>query len=254
MAAPPSVAPRRSAAATPPGAAPQPPAAPHRAAAGVRGGRVRGRDRARLAPRAVGAPGGRALRRGVGARRLRDDALAADGEGPRRVPAAPLHAAPTSAPPTPRRCPAVRTSRPRVRDGGEVDVDVTYATRIFGAISNRLTLAVEEDERTARRASPGARSRCSRACAPASGSSARRRCRRAPRSRPATARSSRTGEAAPVRPRPDRVGDRRPARPRAARARGGAGPPRRPRRHAGRAQRARAHLRRAAGRHARAAR
>jgi cell division protein FtsI/penicillin-binding protein 2 len=41
---------------------------------------------------------------------------------------------------------AVRTSRPRVRDGGEVDVDVTFATRIFGSISNRLTLAVEEDE------------------------------------------------------------------------------------------------------------
>jgi len=41
---------------------------------------------------------------------------------------------------------AVRTSRPRVRDGGDVDVDVTFATRIFGSISNRLTLAVEEDE------------------------------------------------------------------------------------------------------------
>src|SRR6187200_2640161 len=42
---------------------------------------------------------------------------------------------------------AVRTSRPRVRDGGEVDVDVTFATRIFGSISNPLTLAVDEDEK-----------------------------------------------------------------------------------------------------------
>ena len=40
----------------------------------------------------------------------------------------------------------VKTSQPRVRDGGDVDLDVTFATRIFGAISNRLTLAVEEDD------------------------------------------------------------------------------------------------------------
>ena len=40
----------------------------------------------------------------------------------------------------------VRTSRPRVRDDGRVDLDVTYATRIFGAISDRLALEVKEDE------------------------------------------------------------------------------------------------------------
>jgi penicillin-binding protein A len=40
----------------------------------------------------------------------------------------------------------VRISRPRVRDGGRVDVRVTFATRIFGSISGRLALAVEEGE------------------------------------------------------------------------------------------------------------
>jgi cell division protein FtsI/penicillin-binding protein 2 len=38
----------------------------------------------------------------------------------------------------------VRASSLRVRDGGEVDVDVRFTTRIFGTISNRLALAVEE--------------------------------------------------------------------------------------------------------------
>ena len=36
------------------------------------------------------------------------------------------------------------TSAPRVRDDGRVDVGVTAATRIFGEISGRLALAVEE--------------------------------------------------------------------------------------------------------------
>jgi peptidoglycan glycosyltransferase len=39
----------------------------------------------------------------------------------------------------------VRTSRPRVRDDGRVDLDVTTATRIFGEISSPLALRVEED-------------------------------------------------------------------------------------------------------------
>src|SRR5215216_6668608 len=39
----------------------------------------------------------------------------------------------------------VRTSGPRLRDGGEVDLDVTASTRIFGSISNGLELTVEED-------------------------------------------------------------------------------------------------------------
>jgi len=39
----------------------------------------------------------------------------------------------------------VQTSRPRLRDDGGVDLDVTMATRIFGSISGPLTLAVEED-------------------------------------------------------------------------------------------------------------
>ncbi len=40
----------------------------------------------------------------------------------------------------------VRTSRPRVRDGGRVALDVTSSTRIFGTISGDLTLTVEEEE------------------------------------------------------------------------------------------------------------
>jgi peptidoglycan glycosyltransferase len=39
----------------------------------------------------------------------------------------------------------VRTSGPRLRDGGEVDLGVTASTRIFGSISNGLELTVEED-------------------------------------------------------------------------------------------------------------
>src|SRR5829696_3406079 len=40
----------------------------------------------------------------------------------------------------------VTASRPVVRDGGRVDVRVTAATRIFGAISDRLALEVDEEE------------------------------------------------------------------------------------------------------------
>ena len=79
---------------------------------------------------------------------------------------------------------------PRVRDGGEVDVDVTFADADLRHDLQPAHARRRGGRRTARRASPGARSRCSRACAAASGSSARRRCRRARRSRPATARSS----------------------------------------------------------------
>src|SRR5688500_18484491 len=40
----------------------------------------------------------------------------------------------------------VRTSPPRMRDGGRVVLDVTSSTRIFGTISGDLALTVEEDE------------------------------------------------------------------------------------------------------------
>ncbi|HET8953340.1 MAG TPA: penicillin-binding transpeptidase domain-containing protein [Solirubrobacteraceae bacterium] len=40
----------------------------------------------------------------------------------------------------------VRTSRPHLRDGNRVDLDVTTTTRIFGKISSPLALAVDEDE------------------------------------------------------------------------------------------------------------
>ena len=197
-----------------------------------------------------------ALRAGVGTRRLRDDARAADGAGPRRVPAAPLPRAPTSAPPTRRRSSAVRTSRPRVRDGGDVDVPRHVRARGSSARSpDRLTLAVERGRagRRARR-SPGARTWCSRACAAASGSRARRRCRRARRSRPATARVIAQGE--------QRLSDLGPLASEIAGRLGPAPPeraeelaaPRRPGRRAGRAHRPRARVRRASSPARRAAR
>src|SRR5215208_1871439 len=40
----------------------------------------------------------------------------------------------------------VRTSPPHLRDDGEVDLDVTVATRIFGSIAGALRLTVDEDE------------------------------------------------------------------------------------------------------------
>src|SRR5215218_10423587 len=40
----------------------------------------------------------------------------------------------------------VSISRPHVRDGGEVDLDVAFATRIFGTIGTALALRVEEDQ------------------------------------------------------------------------------------------------------------
>src|SRR5688572_2874597 len=40
----------------------------------------------------------------------------------------------------------VRTSPPRMRDGGRVVLDVTSSTRIFGTISGDLALTVEQDE------------------------------------------------------------------------------------------------------------
>ena len=40
----------------------------------------------------------------------------------------------------------VKTSAPRVGDGGKVDLGVTFATRIFGTISGRLALEVEDSE------------------------------------------------------------------------------------------------------------
>src|SRR5215212_11429582 len=40
----------------------------------------------------------------------------------------------------------VRTSAPRVGDGGSVRLDVRLATRIFGPISGPLTLSVKKDE------------------------------------------------------------------------------------------------------------
>ena len=192
---PPSVAPRRSPTSAPSGSAAQPHAAPPRTAGGLRCARFRRRDRDRLPPRTVRARRGRALRRRMGAGRLRHDALAADGAGARRVSAAPLH--PRVRPGRGHRDPLARAHvAPRgCGDGGKVDFRVTFATRIFGEHLRPARARGRGRAPTARRASRGARSRSSRACARASGSSARPRCRRGRRSRRATARSSPSGEA-----------------------------------------------------------
>ena len=186
----------------------------------------------------------------MGARRLRHDALAADRAGARRVPAAPLH--PRLRPRGGHRDALAGEARRRrgSATAARSTLGVTFATRIFGSISGRLALAVED----------GRRRHAGHRLAPGAGlpRPAERRAARA-RDHDAAARGDRGARrhdhrprrGAPVRARAAGLRDRRPGRPGAARARGGAGAPRHPRGHARGPDGARAHVRGAARRQAR---